>query len=67
MYKNVKDTKHTRHVYRRRHFVRNVEESYLQKKVWCEGGLQLTEIGTNSFREYKLNPRLGYAIVRLDN
>ena len=34
--------------------------------MWCEGGLQLVDIGTNNVREYELNPMLGYAMVRLE-
>ena len=36
---NVKDTKHTRHLVRRVHFVRNVENFKMHKIDWCEGGL----------------------------
>ena len=35
--------------------------------VWCEGGLQIAGIGTNNVRGDGLNPRLGYALVRLEN
>ena len=48
MAKNGKDTKHTRHVSRRMHFVRNGEECKLYKIVCCEGGLQLEYIGTKN-------------------
>ena len=34
--------------------------------MWCEVGLQLSDIGTNNVREDKLNTRLGYAMVRLE-
>ena len=67
MAKNGKDTKHTIHIYRRMHLVRNSEEWNLHNTVWCEGGLQLSDIGTNIVREYELNPRLGYAMVILNN
>ena len=49
------------------HFVRNREEWNQHKKVWYEGGLQPADIGTNNGRGDRLNPRLGYAMVRLDN
>ena len=52
MAKNSKDTKHTRHISRIIHFVRNGEECNFHKTVWCEDGLQLAEIGTNNVREY---------------
>ena len=67
MAKNGEDTKHTRHIATRMHFLRNGEQCNLYNKVWCEGGLQLLEIGTNNVREDELNYRLGYAMVRLDN
>ena len=49
------------------HFVGNREGWNLHKKVWCEGGLQPADIGTNNGRGDELHPRLGYAMVRLDN
>ena len=49
------------------HLVRNGKESNLHKIVWCEGGLELADIGTNNVREDKLNTRFGYAMVRIDN
>ena len=67
MSNNSKNNKHTRHIFRRMNFVRNGKEFYLQNTVWFEGGLQLADIGKNNIREYKLNPRLVYAILRLDN
>ena len=52
MDKNGKYTKHTRHISRRMHFVINSEECNFHKTVWCEGDLQLADIGTNNVREY---------------
>ena len=40
MSKNGKDTKHTRHIARIMHFVRNGEKFKMQKIDWCEGVLQ---------------------------
>ena len=65
--KNVYYTKHTRHIPRRMHFVRNFEECYFHKTVWCEGGLQMEDIDTKNIREDEMNPRLGYDKVRIDN
>ena len=48
MAKNVKDTKHTRHIARRMHLVRNGEKCKMNKIDWCEGGLQLVDIGTKN-------------------
>ena len=48
MANNGKDDKHTRQIARRMHFVRNVEKCKMRKIDWCEGGLQLTDIGTKN-------------------
>ena len=56
MENNDKDTKRTRHITRRMYFVRNAEEFNIYKTVWCEGGLNLANIGTKNCREEKLNP-----------
>ena len=64
---NGKDTKHTRHIFKIMNLVRNYEEWNLCKTVWCQGGLQLSDIVTNNSREYELNHRLWYDMVRLDN
>ena len=58
MAKNGKDTKHTRHIARRMHFVRNVEKCNMHKIYWCEGGLQLADIATKSVGEPDLTPRM---------
>ena len=58
MYNNCKDNKHTIHISTRMHFVRYSEECNLHKKLWCEGGLQLVDIGTNNVREDEMNCRL---------
>ena len=44
MAKNGKDTKHTRHITRIMHFVRNGEQCKMHKFDWCEGGLQLADL-----------------------
>ena len=67
MYKNGKDTKHTRHIARRMHFVRNGEKFNIQKIDWCEGGLQLEDIGTKNVSEPNLTPRIKYIMVRIEN
>ena len=48
MAKNGRDTKHTRHIARRMHFVSNGEKCKMHKIEWCEGGLQLADIGTKN-------------------
>ena len=67
MAKNGKYTKHTRHIARRIHFVRNGEKCKIHKIEWCEGGLQLADIGTNNVSEPDLTPRMKYIMVRLEN
>ena len=39
MAKSGRDTKNTRHIARRMHFVRNGEKCKMHKIEWCEGGL----------------------------
>ena len=64
--KNGKDTKHTRHIDRRVHFVRNGEKCKMHKIDKCEGGLQLADIATKNIGENDLNTRMKYIMVRLD-
>ena len=49
------------------HLVRDSEKCNLHRKVWYEGGFQLSYIGTRNVRKDELNPRLWYAMLRLDN
>ena len=67
MAKNGRDTKHTSHISKRMHFVSNGEKCKMHKIDWCEGGLQLEDIGTKNLRESDLTPRIKYIMVRLDN
>ena len=67
MANNIKDTKHTRHIASRINFVRNGEKCKMHKIDWCEGGLQLVDIGTNNLSETYLTPRMKYIMVRLEN
>ena len=67
MAKNVKDTKHTRHIARRINLLRNGEKCKIQKIDWCEGGLQFTQITTKRVGENDLNPMINYITVRLKN
>ena len=67
MAKNGKDTKHTRHIARRMHFVRNGEKCKMHKRYWCEGGLKLADIDTKNVSEPELTPRMKYIMVRLEN
>ena len=67
MAKNGRDTKHTRHIARRMHFVRNGQKCKMHKIEWCEGGLKLADIGTKNVSEPNLTPRMKYIMVRLEN
>ena len=67
MAKNGKDTKHTRHIARIMHFVRNGEKCKMHKTDWCEGGLQLADIVTKNVSEPDITPRIKYTMVRLEN
>ena len=67
MAKNGKDTKDTRQIARRMHFVSNGEKCKIQKIDWCEGGMQLSDIGTKNVSGPDLTPRMKYIMVRLEN
>ena len=67
MDKNGKDTKRTRHIVMRMHFVSNEEKCKMQKIDWCEGGLQLSDIDTKNVGEHDLTPGMKYIMVILDN
>ena len=65
--KNVKDTKHARHIASRMHFIRNGERCNMHKNDWCEGGLQLADLGTKNVSEPDITQRMKYIMVRLEN
>ena len=67
MSKNGKDTKQTRHISGRIHFVRNGEKCKIHNIDWCEGAVQLADIATKNVSEHYLTPRMKYIMVRLDN
>ena len=67
MANNGRDTKHTRHIARRMHLVRNVEKCKMHKIEWCEGVLQLADIGNKNVSEPDLTSRMKYIMVRLEN
>ena len=67
MAKDDTDTKHTRHIARRMHFLRNGGKCKMQKFYWCEVGLQLSDIGTKNLSEPDLTPNMKYIMVRLEN
>ena len=67
MAKNVKDTKHSRHIARRIHFVRGGEKCKMHKVDCCEGSLHISDIGAKNVSEPDLTPRMKYIMVRLEN
>ena len=67
MANNGKDTKHTRHIARIMHLVRNDKKFKMNNIDWCEGGLKLAAIGTKNLGENDLTPIMKYIMVRLDN
>ena len=67
MDKNGKDTKNTRHIYRRVHFVRNGENCKMHKINWCKGCLQSADIATKNVGENDFNPIIKSIMLRLDN
>ena len=67
MAKNGKDTKHTRQISRRMHYVRNGEKYKMHKIDWCEGFLKLADIVTKNVSEPDQTPRMKYIMVRLEN
>ena len=48
-------------------FVRNGLKCKMHKIEWCEGGLQLADIGTNNVIEPDLTPRMKYMMVILED
>ena len=62
-----KDTKHTRHIARRMHLVRNGEKYKMHRINWCEGGLQLEDIATNNVGENYVTSRMKYIMIILEN
>ena len=64
---NCKNTKHTRNIARRIHFVSNGEKYKMHKIDWSEGDLQLADIVTKNVGEHDLTPKMKYIMVRLEN
>ena len=64
MAKNGKNTKHTRRIERIMHFVRNGEKCKMQKIDWCEGGLQLADLGD---RQFSCSPNIPNRLSRFLN
>ena len=67
MSKNGKYTKHTSHITRKVHLLRNGKKCKIHNIDWCEGGLQLTGIETYNVGENDLNYIMKYIMVSIDN
>ena len=67
MASNGNDTKHTKHIARKIHLVRNGEKWKMHNIDWCEWGLKLSDIATKNIGEHDLTTRMQYIMVRLDN
>ena len=67
MAKNGKYTKHTRHISRRMHIVRNGEKMQDAQDLLVLGDLKLEDIGTKNVGEPDLTPRMKYIMVMLEN
>ena len=64
---NGNGTKHSRHISRRVHLVRNGEKCKIHKIDWCERGIKLADIETKNVGDNDLNTKMKYIMVRLDN
>ena len=60
---NGKDTKHTRKISRRVHFVSNGENCKVHNIIWCSGGKKFADIATKNLWENNLNIIIKYIIV----
>ena len=67
MANNGKDIKHTRHISRRMHIEGNGEKCKMHKIDWCEGGLQLADIGNKNVSEPDLTTGMKYIMASLEN
>ena len=65
MANNFKETKHTRQISRRMHFLINGKECNFHNTVWCEVFIELADIGTKNVSEGEFNTVLGYSVVIL--
>ena len=63
---NGKYAKHTSHISRKMHFVRNGVKYKMHKIDWCEVGLQFADIAAKNDGEHYLTPCIKYIMIRLD-
>jgi hypothetical protein len=65
MSKSFKDTKHTRHIARRYHYVREGETEGRFKTLWIDNTLQISDIGTKNTTVEDLNSRIIFMMVEV--
>jgi hypothetical protein len=65
MSKSFKDTKHTRHIARRYHYVREGETEGRFKTFWIDNTLQISDIGTKNTTVEDLNSRIIFMMVEV--
>ena len=65
MGQSFKDTKHTRHIWRHFHYVRQGEHSGMHKLHWIPNHFQLADIGTKPLGPGDLLPLLKYMVVTI--
>jgi len=63
---SFKDTKHTRHIWRRYHYVRQGELSGMHTLEWIPKEYQLADIGTKPLTKVDLLPRLKFMMVDIE-
>ena len=63
MSRNQRDSKHTRHIERRVHYVRQGQKSGQHRLEYVPADLQLADIGTKNLPANALQPRLKYIMV----
>ena len=65
MGKSFKDTKHTRHIARRYHYVRQGEEDGIHNLNWIPAELNTSDIGTKNLPGYDISSRMEYCMVEV--
>ena len=64
---SFRDSKHTRHITRRWHYVREGSRDGKHVLVWIDGDLELADIGTKNLDSTGLQPRLRFMMVTVPN
>ena len=67
MAQNDKDTKHTRHIARRVHYVRNGQQEGAHNLTYIPADLNLADPGTKNLGCEELEPRMNYIMIKVDS